>query len=98
MIGYSQARPASVSQPEQLPKRRSWLVRTFFGIVWAVVFFFVAALVCSLLATMGAGDDPEVRKHLAEEAGRQQGPWFLLGSIVLATLLGILGWLPGTRR
>jgi hypothetical protein len=98
LIGYSQPRAAAASEPEHAPKRRSWLVRTFFGIVWAVVFFFLAAFISALIVNTGAGGDPEVRKQLAEEAGRQQGPWLLLGSIVLATVLGVLGWLPGTRR
>jgi hypothetical protein len=85
-------------QPEQRPRQCSWAVRAFCGVAWAVVFFIVAGVVVSLLATQGAGDDPEVRKQLAQEAGRKQGPLLVLGCIVLTTVLGCLGWLPGTRR
>lgn len=99
LVGPSRPRPAPFdSPPEQPPRGRRWFVRTFFGMVWAVVFFIGGVVVASLWATAGAGDDPELRKQLAEEAGRQQGPLLLLGSLVLATVLGVLGWLPGTRR
>jgi hypothetical protein len=99
LIGHFRPRPAAFdSPPEQPPKGRRWFVRTFFGMVWAVVFFIGGVVIASLWATTGAGDDPEVRKQLAEQAGRQQGPLLLLGSLVLATVLGVLGWLPGTRR
>ncbi len=97
LIGHAPPRSTFASQPEP-PKGRRWFVRTFFGLVWAVVFFVGAVVIASLWATTGAGDDPEVRKQLAEEAGRHQGPLLFLGSIFLATLLGVLGWLPGTRR
>jgi hypothetical protein len=93
---YQPAEPAH--QSERPPRQRSLVVRAFFGFVWAGVFFVVAATIASLLATMGAGDDPEVRKQLAQEAGQKHGPLLVLGSIVLATGLGWLGWLPGTRR
>jgi len=52
----------------------------------------------SALATQGAGDDPQVRKQLTEEPARKLAPWFLQGSALLASVLGYLGRLPGTRR
>jgi hypothetical protein len=93
-----QASPQPSYQPERPPRRRRWAVRVFFGVVWAVVFFLAAAAVVSLLVVQGAGDDPEVRQQLAQEAGQKQGPLVLLGTVVLTTVLGCLGWLPGTRR
>jgi hypothetical protein len=94
-IGYYPPRPASASRPRHSPRRRGWLVRAFFGVVWAAFFFVGAVVLASLWATTGAGDDPEVCKQLAEEV---EGPLVLLVSLVLATLLGIPGWLPGTGR
>jgi hypothetical protein len=88
----------AASQWEEPSRQRSVLVRVIFGTVWAVVFFIAAALVSSTVASSSAGDDPELRKRLTEEAGQRFGMVFFLGSIVLAVVLGKLGMLPGTRR
>lgn len=90
--------PEEVGQLEHPPRPRHWIVRTIFTLVWAVVFFVVAALIASQLAILGAPDDQEIRKQLNEASGRRLGPWFLLASITLVPLLGYLGKLPGTRR
>jgi hypothetical protein len=95
LFGYLQPRPAPAPRPKHSPRRRGWLVRSLFGVVWGVVFFAGAVVIAFLWATTGAGDDAEVRRQLAEEA---EGPLLLLGSLVLATVLGMLGWLPGTDR
>jgi hypothetical protein len=83
---------------EQAPKQRSAFVRIFFSVVWAVVFFLGTAVVLSIVAVQRAGEDQELQKQFAEESGRTIGPWALLGSIVLASVLGCKGILPGTRR
>jgi hypothetical protein len=93
-----QAAPQPICQPERQPRRRGLVVRAFFGFLWAVVFFAGAAVLATWLAVHGAADDPEVCNQLAQEAGQKQGPLLLLGSLVLATVLGCLGWLPGTRK
>jgi hypothetical protein len=77
---------------------RNGFVRASFGLLWVVVFIFVTALVSSVIATAGAGDDEQLRKKLAEESGRTVGPWLLLGSIILGSVLSTMGLLPGTRR
>jgi hypothetical protein len=84
-------------QPANTPKPRSRVVRVIFSVVWAVVFFAIGAIIASTIATAGAGNDAE-RTQLAEESGKKLGPWLLLGSIFLASTLGWLGRLPGTRR
>jgi hypothetical protein len=77
---------------------RNGLVRGLFGLMWVLIFIFVTALVSSLIATAGAGDDEQLRKRLAEESGRTVGPWLLLASIILGIVLSKVGLLPGTRK
>ncbi len=91
--------PIQVQVPPTGPAQtRSPIVRVISGVVWVVVFFFVGALVASALATQGAGEDEQLRAQLIEESSRTVGPWVLLGSILVASVLGALGILPGTRR
>lgn len=103
------AAPASANLPQRQPVRavgqwedpsqqRSTLARVFFGAMWAVVFFIVAAIVSSSIATSGAGGDPALSKRLGEEAARKYGLATFVGSIVLAIVLTKFGVLPGTRR
>jgi len=107
-LGSAFARPGAgtsrqSSQPLVLPedpppRGYGGFVRAIFGVVWAVVFFFIAMGVAGMVATQGAGDDPEVQKKLVEQSAKTYGTWLLLGSIALAVVLGRLGLLPGTRR
>lgn len=69
-----------------------------FGVVWAVVFFFVGAVDSAVWAPRAAGDDAEPQKQLATQAGETVGPWVLLGAIVLPFVLGTLRLLPGVCR
>jgi hypothetical protein len=84
---------------ENLPAEpRSVIMRCIFGVVWAAVIFFVAALVTSMIAMAGAGDDEQLRRQLNEAAAKKFTVWILLGSVALTGTLAKLGWLPGTRR
>ncbi len=80
------------------PQNRSGTRWALGSVAWAGVFLLVAVLVIVSLAKPGAVSDPEVRKQLVQETMQKQGPWLLLGPLLLATVLGWLGWLPGTRR
>jgi hypothetical protein len=91
------AAPAIVQQVDQ-PGRRSGFVRTIFAVLWAIAFFLVTGVVAAMIATHGAGDDPELSKQLAQQSGETVGPWLMLGSIATSAVLGTLGVLPGTRR
>jgi hypothetical protein len=73
------------------------LVRAFFGLVWAAVFFVVGAFASAIIATAGI-NDPEQQAAASQHAGETWGAWVLLGSIGLAVVLSYLGVLPGTRR
>lgn len=84
--------------PKPLPPPRSLFIRCVFGMIWAVVIFLVAALITSLIATAGAGNDEQLRKQLNEAAAKKFTVWLLLGSVALAGSLTKLGWLPGTRK
>jgi hypothetical protein len=83
---------------ESPPQEGSNPLRGLFIVVWAIVFFFVSALIASMIATAGVGDDEALRKKLVEESAARYGLWAFLGSIVLAVVLGKMGLLPGTRR
>jgi hypothetical protein len=100
--GATRLRTAPLQAPpvywEEAPRGRSGLVRVFFGGVWVVVFLFVSVVAAAMIATWGAGDDPELQKQAAQKAGETVGPWVMLGAITLSVVLGSLGLLPGTGR
>jgi hypothetical protein len=80
------------------PRRRSRGVRVVFTLMWVVVCFFVAAIIISQVAVIGAPDDQAARDKLIQDASRSWGGWVFLGSIAVPAVLGYLGRLPGTRR
>jgi hypothetical protein len=84
--------------PEAPRRQRSGAARVFFGLVWTVALFLVAAFVTAAVVAAPAGDNEALRKQLARDAGRTTGPWLLLGSIGASAVLGALGLLPGTGR
>lgn len=93
---------ATVPPPAAAPETRGdgafrFLVRAFFGLVWAAAFFVVGVFVSAIVATAGISD-PEQQAEASRHAGETWGVWVLLGSIGLAVLLSWLGVLPGTRR
>ena len=73
-----------------------FIARAFFGLLWAVVFFFGGAFVMTAVATAGIAD-PQLRNEASRHAGGHWGVWLFLGSIGLAIVLGSVGVLPGTR-
>lgn len=73
-------------------------VRSFACLVWAIVFFFVAAMAISMWAIRNVGDDPKLRTETINAAADDWSMWILAGSFSLAVVLGCLGLLPGTRR
>jgi hypothetical protein len=77
------------------PPRRHVLVRTFFALLWPVVFFLAADLVMSALSGVSSVQNEVVRKQLQDQAAQTTVPWLLLGSLV-ALVLGCVGALPWT--
>jgi hypothetical protein len=84
--------------PVGAPRRRSAIRLVILGILYAVAFFVAASIVVSVVSLMRAGEDAELGKRLAREAGEKFGLVLLFGSVCLASVLTFLGWLPGARR
>lgn len=93
-VGVGYAQPMQAVPFEATPQGRGCLIPTISCIVWMVVFFFGSGVAAALIAGLAGGGDPDLPKQWGEKLG----PWLLLGSIVLAILLSILGVLPGTRH
>lgn len=91
--------PAAVAPPtDATPRRRSRLLRAFVTVVWMIVFFVGSVVVITVVATLRAGGDQQLANQMAADTGKKYGTWMFFGSIALTSTLGLLGWLPGTRR
>jgi hypothetical protein len=82
------------------PRRRNVLVRTFFALLWPVVFFFAAGLTMSALSGASSADNEVVRKQLQDQAAQAAVPWLLLGSLLVFVLgcVGVLPWTGANKR
>jgi hypothetical protein len=80
------------------PRGRSVILLVILGIVYPVVFFLAATVIVSVVSVLRAGNDPELGKQLARQAGEKFGLMILFGSASLSWAMTYLGWLPGTRR
>jgi hypothetical protein len=91
--------PAAPAQP---PEARGdgvlrFILRAFFGLLWAVVFFVGGVFVMAAVSIHGI-TDREQQAAASRHAGETWGVGLFFGSIVLAVVLSYLGMLPGTRR
>jgi hypothetical protein len=73
------------------------ILRVFFCLLWAAVFFVGGTFVMAGIAIHGI-TDAEQQAATSRHAGETWGVWLFFGSIGLASLLSCLGVLPGTRR
>jgi hypothetical protein len=82
------------------PPRRHALVRTFFALLWPVVFFFAAAVVMLSLSGVSSVENEVVRKQLQDQAAQAAAPWVVLGSLVVFVLgcVGVLPWTGAYKR
>jgi len=95
--GYGVAMHSTPELPQQTAGGGfRFIARTFFGLVWAAIFFVGGAFMTTAVAIAGI-TDPQLRNEASRHAGQSCGVWLFFGSIGLAVLLGSRGILPGTR-
>lgn len=89
---------AQPMQPTPEVRGRGCFLPAIACMVWAVLFFIVSGVAVAFMSVRAAGGDEALQQKLSKEWGEKFGPWLLLGSLVLAILLSVIGVLPGTRH